>query len=116
MSTRRRYPHIDAMGLPNPRAGQMPHFLYAVEFIGGVVKVGVTWNPRSRVIALQLRNGRVQRAACVALPVRCHRHLQERRLIDRVAAIAAPVAGRREFFTGVSFDAVAGLLPAHAQA
>lgn len=88
--------------LPRAFSG-VDHFLYAVEFAGGLVKVGVTGSPRMRVQTLQSRlRRRVRRYAVHALPDGLPPYSAEAHALRTCAALATDSLGH-EMFAGLRF-------------
>ena len=89
------------------------HCLYVLEMSNGIVKVGRTASPRFRMRSL-IKQCRVEFGADI------HRihfsnesnslHANEQWLIECAAAEGVRVPGRREYFTGLSFDRMVGVL------
>lgn len=89
--------------------------VYAAELSGGVVKVGATSSARSRLMSLanEVRRGlgvEIGRFAVSMKGTTKAAYEAEARLVLRVAQIASSLPGRREFFVGISFDALSLLL------
>lgn len=100
---RGKFPHIPSYTV----YGYSHQALYAVAFSNGIVKIGITGNPRQRMTELDrmasrtgaaVRNiyvaPRVNRAAAIHV---------ERDLIKRMARIANPCRRSLEFFSHTSF-------------
>lgn len=89
--------------------------VYAAELSTGVVKVGASGSARARMIGLATEVKRNHGAELHRFHVVTKRTLTaafeaESRLVHRITEVAEPVPGRREFFTGITFEQVAQML------
>lgn len=99
MTRARIHHHLAHMPLHGGR------FLYAVQFHSGVVKVGMTQQPRERLRQLQKSRGELVAHAFVhALKPRTDARVAERTVLAELSALCAPLAGHVEFFAGLQFD------------
>lgn len=84
--------------------------LYVVELSNGCIKVGRSCNPRTRLKSLDYFCRRVMGVGVTRWIVTGHMphreaRAAETRVIAAVAAVAESVPRRREYFTGITFDA-----------
>lgn len=100
-----RHTHLRHLPVSAP-SGDGYH-LYAVRFEDGLVKIGLTGNPRCRALRLQFAQQQLIAEIVIhQLPAGAHRHDEERSALLRAHAIARPISGR-EWFRGLPFaDAV----------
>jgi hypothetical protein len=107
------------MGPRNARFSGIPRSfdacIYAVELTNGLVKVGFSRNPRTRMTSLRAQVARVFGADIarfhigVDLPLRAAVRAEGAALI-RIGRIGTVVCGHKEFFTGVCFGAAVTLV------
>jgi hypothetical protein len=86
--------------------GPSEHYLYAIEWSNGVVKVGRTYSPRNRMAQhLAQVKGAVQMVRYeVALVNGTHSHLHEADVLTRLSRIGGvPLPGTTESFVGVCY-------------
>lgn len=91
--------------------------LYAAELNNGIVKVGYSRNPRTRMTSLAAQCVRQFGADILNFHIgpdlryRRNRAMQaETDLIERLREVAPALPGRKEFFTGVPYLVVVGLI------
>ena len=80
---------------------EQPRYLYAAEFKNGVIKIGITRSPRSRLMGLATRFGPIARQY-VGSKHACG-YWAERQVYERLAGIGQVFRGR-EWFVGVRFE------------
>ena len=103
-----------------PRARDGTHFLYAVEFDGGLTKVGSTRGPRTRMELLfhrsiQLGLGPMRSLYMHGFPDRHGGFIVERRMVQAITAMAPPTKGR-EWFRDMDYLSIVGVVKAFATA
>jgi len=99
---------------------EIPRFysgcVYAAELTNGIVKVGFSRNPRTRMGTLVLQARRMFGADIARFHIGLdmtepRQALQaERELLTRVSKIGAPCKGSREFFRNLPFPVAANLI------
>lgn len=94
-------------GLPDHRERKHEHYLYAVEFDDGIIKIGVTWNPQSRLASLwQFRQRAIVRHA-LAPVLYSYRGFAEGAALRAARKISPSLKPRGEWFAGLRFNEAA---------
>lgn len=98
------------LSLPGYRNRSARHYLYAIEFKDGRTKIGVTWSPRARAVAVSSAMGATV-ARAIAEPFHGEwRHRAEADALRRARRIAVQAPGGAEVFYGLKFGDAKTLL------
>lgn len=97
-----RFAHLRAEKAPS---------VYLIEFSNGVVKVGYSKDPAFRMVGL-LREWLPQSVDILRVCVRPGGRQAERACIAALTKAAVPLAGRLEYFTGITYEAAQSLIEA----
>ena len=90
-------------------------YLYVAEFDNGLVKVGFSSNPRTRIGSLEHQTRRKYRAELARIHIGCDigygaARKAEQRVIARLAAIGLPCTGTQEYFQHIQFGTAVNLV------
>lgn len=98
-----------------PQCGQSKKFLYVAELCDGRVKVGLSGNPRYRLLKLSQRLSPIRLVRIDYAEIRAKASGRwwsdaELNLIRRAQRIGCPHKTSREYFTGIRFEEAADLM------
>lgn len=108
-----RQPHPDGRAVLRlfPFKYRRRVFIYAIAFKGGVVKVGQTANPRSRLLShWRAANGEVEWVHLFESMHRDTANLAERRAVNALSGSATQINGSEWFFARATRDEVIALI------